>query len=347
MPAHLRRIPQIVSITMTILAQPFVAAVPFAAEPMSNRLQRRAETVHPHGPRRHRESVTAPGNTKWLPYPPNGSGSSQPLNHQSIVDIRPLGQSDPVMVEAYRLVSRLGTGGMADVYYAFAPSGRPVVVKVLRGGNRAVQTCWREHQLASAVDQHCTAPVLGHGMSAVGPYLVMAHLPGYRCTSTPPDRPTSAVQLWALGLGLARTLIAVHARGIVHCDVKPSNLLVRGRDVRLIDFGIARYFGEPDVADGMVQCTRGWAAPEQLRSAPATPAVDIFAWGCVLAYLATGVHPFASQSDEEWILRIQSAEPDVYGVPAALQEVIRWTLARDPADRPTADDLATICCARR
>ncbi len=252
------------------------------------------------------------------------------------------------MVEGYRLVSRLGTGGMGDVYYAFAPSGRPVVVKVLRGRNRAVQTCRREYQMASAVDQRCTAPVLGYGMSDVGPFLVMAHLPGYRCcTSILPDRPTSAVQLWALGLALAKTLTAVHARGIVHCDVKPSNLLVRGGDVRLIDFGIARYFGEPDVAGGMVQCTSGWAAPEQLRSAPATPALDIFAWGCVLAYLATGVHPFASQSDEEWIVRIQSAEPDLLGVPAALQEVIRWTLARDQADRPTADDLATKCWARR
>jgi serine/threonine protein kinase len=176
----------------------------------------------------------------------------------------------------------------------------------------------------------------------------MAHLPGYRCcTSTLPDRPTSAVQLWALGLALARTLTAVHAHGIVHCEVKLSNLLVRGGDVRLIDFGIARYFGERDVADGLVQCTRGWAAPEQLRSAPATPAVDIFAWGCVLAYLATGDHPFASQSDEEWILRIQSAEPDLFGVPAFLRKVISWTLARDPADRPTADDLATICMARQ
>jgi serine/threonine protein kinase len=265
------------------------------------------------------------------------------------VDTGPLRAGDPVVVDGYRLVSRLGTGGMADVYYAFAPNGRQVVVKILRAGTRALPTCRREYELASAVDPRCTAPALGYGLSVSGPYLVMAHLPGYRsCAHTPSDRLRSAVQLWALGSALARTLTAVHAHGIVHCDVKPSNLLVRGGDVRLIDFGIARYVGERTIEDGTVQCTRGWAAPEQLRSGPASPAVDIFAWGCVLAYLATGGHhPFASQSGEEWILRIQSTEPDLFGVPAALHEVIRWTLARNPADRPTADDLATICRARR
>jgi len=131
----------------------------------------------------------------------------------------------------------------------------------------------------------------------------------------------------------------------VHCDVKPSNLLVRGPDVRLIDFGIARFVGQRCGCDGLVECSRGWAAPEQLRAAPATPAVDVFAWGCLLAYLAGGVHPFASGSDKEWILRVLSAEPDLSGVPEGLHEVIRATLARNPLDRPSARELATICQA--
>jgi serine/threonine protein kinase len=129
--------------------------------------------------------------------------------------------------------------------------------------------------------------------------------------------------------------------------VKPSNLLVRDHDLRLIDFGIARYVGQPCGGNGIVECSRGWAAPEQLRAAPATPAVDIFAWGCLMAYLSAGVHPFASSSDQEWILRMQSAEPDLSGVPPGLADMTRATLARSPLDRPSAPELVTFCLANR
>jgi serine/threonine protein kinase len=112
-----------------------------------------------------------------------------------------------------------------------------------------------------------------------------------------------AGRLWRFGAALAGTLAAVHPRGVVHCDVKPSNLLVSGDDVRIIDFGIARYVGER-YDGGVVRCSRGWAAPEQLRTVPATPAVDVFAWGCLLAHLASDVHPFASRSEQEWVLRV-------------------------------------------
>jgi serine/threonine protein kinase len=234
---------------------------------------------------------------------------------------------------------------MADVFYAVAPAGAPVAVKVLRAAAGARRSCQREYELAHAVDADCTAPALDYGRSAAGAYLVTAYLPGYRCGTTMLGRSMPAARLWTLGLALARVLAAVHARDIVHCDVKPSNLLVRGHDVRLIDFGIARYAGQRCGGDGTVECSRGWAAPEQLRAAPATPAVDVFAWGCVLAYLASGVHPFASQGEQEWILRVQSAEPDLAGVPAGLHEVIRQSLARDPRERPSAGELATICHA--
>jgi serine/threonine protein kinase len=128
----------------------------------------------------------------------------------------------------------------------------------------------------------------------------------------------------------------------VHCDVKPSNLLVRGGDVRIIDFGIARYAGEHG-GGGIVECSRGWAAPEQLWTTAVTPAVDVFAWGCLLAQLASGVHPYASRSEQEWLLRLQSAQPDLFGLPLGLDELIRVALARDPQDRPTAGELIAIC----
>jgi len=338
-PAHPRRVPaKGASITMSVLAMPptIAAAAPYHAEPAAPaRRWRRFATVCRLAASRRGHLVDDPDRAEL--------GT---LAVNSIVDTSPLRRSDPVSVDGYQLVSRLGAGGMAEVFYAVAPSGRPVAVKVLRVGG-GLRECRREFQLASTVDGDCTAPALGHGMSPAGAYLVTAYLPGHRCGTTLLGRPTPTGQLWRLGAALARVLAAVHAQGIVHCDVKPSNLLVRGNDVRVIDFGIARYTGQRCGDDGMVECSRGWAAPEQLRTAAATPAVDIFAWGCVLAYLAGGVHPFRSGSPTEWILRVQSAEPDLSGLPADLDGLIRATLARDPRDRPTARDLLTICRARQ
>jgi len=268
-----------------------------------------------------------------------------PDEHESTVDYGPLRPGDPTGVGDWLLVSRLGRGGMADVFYATAPGGQSAAVKILRPGPHTPRTCRREYHLASTVDAGCTAPPLAYGISPAGPYLVMTHLPGYRGATTMVGRSPPAAELWAFGLEVARILSNVHASGIVHCDVKPSNLLIRGPDVRLIDFGTSHYVGEYFGADGTVQCTRGWAAPEQLRRTGATPAVDIFGWGCLLAHLAGRVHPFASSSNEEWVMRILSAEPDLFGVPADIAEVVRRTLARDPSKRPTAVDLAGICAA--
>jgi serine/threonine protein kinase len=346
---------------MTILAEPMIiTTAQYPAEPPAGAAR------HPHRPatgvgvqvpsrRRLPDAPVVTGLLRRRDGPPTNdrdwaghaidadSGTPQ---SDSIVDCRPLRGTDPEMVADYRLVSRLGAGGMADVFYALAPTGRPVAVKLLRDTAGAPEACQREFLLASAVDADCTARALGFGMSTVGAYLVTAYLPGFRCGTTLDGSSMSAVQLWAFGAALAGTVAAVHARGVVHCDVKPSNLLARGHEVRLIDFGIARYVGERCGEDGTVQCSRGWAAPEQLRTAPATPAVDVFAWGCLLAHMASGVHPFFSRSEKEWILRVQSAEPDLYALPPGLDEVIRATLARDPHDRPTARELATICQTR-
>jgi serine/threonine protein kinase len=258
------------------------------------------------------------------------------------IDAWPLRRTDPVSVDGYRLLSRLGSGGMADVYLAVAPTGRPVAVKVLRAGAGAAEACRREYRLSSAMHAECTAPALAFGRSAAGAYLVTAYLPGYRSATTLAGEPIPTRQLWRFGSALARTLTAVHARGVVHCDVKPSNLLVGGDDVRIIDFGIARYVGEQGGV-GIVECSRGWAAPEQLWTTAAMPAVDVFAWGCVLAQLASGVHPYASSSEQEWILRLQSAQPDLLGLPPGLNDLIRAALAHNPQDRPTARELAAIC----
>ncbi len=250
---------------MTVLAEPpsitATASCPTEPAPAAGHPPHRSTTVRPAGPSR----SSRPANNADIDAPvsaglllrhrddppadhPDGTGlrdaaAPEWTDPDATVDMWPLRVADPAWVDGYRLVSRLGAGGMADVFYAVAPTGTPVAVKLLRVGGGVPQTCQREYQLASAVGGDCTAPVLGHGISMAGAYLVTAYLPGYRCATTLAGAPTPAGQVWRFGGALARVLAAVHARGVVHCDVKPSNLLIRGEDVRVIDFGIARYVG--------------------------------------------------------------------------------------------------------
>jgi serine/threonine protein kinase len=335
-----------------VLAEPtaVIVTASYPAQPATlaeRRPRRRATTVASFARTRRSRPAYPSATPEQLPRrrdgPPSLLAASGWRDREGIRGTRPLRDSDPDRVDGYLVVSRLGAGGMADVFYAVAPTGRPVAMKVLHADPEAPEACEREYRLVRGMDPDCTAPALGHGVSTAGPYLVTTYLPGFRSGATLVDKPVSLHQLCSFGMALARVLAAVHARGVVHCDVKPSNLLVAGPEVRLIDFGIARYVGEGSV-DGFVRCSRGFAAPEQLRSAPATPAVDIFAWGCLLAFLA-GVDPFASQNEQEWTLRVQFGEPDLHALPPRLAEMIGWTLAREPQDRPSAHELATICQA--
>ncbi|HKD96025.1 MAG TPA: serine/threonine-protein kinase [Micromonosporaceae bacterium] len=258
--------------------------------------------------------------------------------------VAPLWLSDPDQIDGYTLTGRLGSGGTATVYLAHSPEHGDVALKVMHpdlpDAAVAVRT---EFQLMRRAGSRHVVRVFDHGDSGDGAYLAMAYLPRYAPMSalrSGMDIPT----LWRLAYATARAIAATHAADVIHCDVKPSNLLTHRGDVRLIDFGIARdMYAQVDAGDPMVRCSRGWAAPEQLSKGPLTPAVDVFAWGCLVAYLADGVHPFASSSLPEWVLRVRTSEPDIYHVPAGLEPLVRAALSRNPSDRPTAWELASAC----
>jgi serine/threonine protein kinase len=281
--------------------------------------------------------------------PPGTAAGTVPTVGRPIVPTAvgpgPLRDRDPVSVDGYRLLSRLGAGGMADVFRAVSPAGRPVAVKVLRAFAGASTSCGREFRLARSAGPDVTVPALCHGVSAAGPYLVTAYLPGYRCAGPLADQVLPAGRLLELGSALAGALATIHARGVVHCDVKPANLLLHGDDVRLIDFGIARYVDEPGELEDTVRCSPGWAAPEQRLGAPVTPAVDVFAWGCVLACLSTGRRPLPDSDAAQAAWTLSSARWST--TPRGLGAAIHAALAPDPADRPGARLLADLCAAER
>ncbi|MFB4303615.1 serine/threonine-protein kinase [Actinomadura sp. NTSP31] len=259
-------------------------------------------------------------------------------------DIRPLEPADPRTVGGHTLLGRLGSGGMGTVYLGTDPaSGGRVAVKTIHP-HLAVDESYRrrfrdEAYLASRVASFCTARVLAHGEDDGRPYLVTDYVGGislHQRLST--GGPLPPADLHGVAVGVASALAAIHAAGLVHRDLKPANVMLTLSGCRVIDFGIARSqdSGGLTAATGKVLGTPGWMAPEVLRGGPATPAADIFAWGCLIAHAGTGRMPFGGDPEA---LRVTDAPPDLSGLPEPLLPAVSSALAHDPADRPSAPDL--------
>ncbi|MET8703957.1 serine/threonine-protein kinase [Kitasatospora sp. NPDC004723] len=262
--------------------------------------------------------------------------------------MQPLGSDDPRQVGAYRLLRRLGAGGMGRVYLGRTAGGRTVAVKVVRG-ELAEDTEFRarfrqEVAAARRVGGAWTAPVLDADTEGAHPWVATGYVAGPALAAAVRQYgplPEPAVR--TLGAGLAQALEHVHGLGLVHRDVKPSNVLLTLDGPRLIDFGIARAL---DAATGLTQSgfvvgSPGFMSPEQANGQPAGPPGDVFSLGAVLAYAATGVHPFGEGVSAAVLLyRVVHEEPDLAGLGGGpLRSIVLACLAKDPADRPTPRQL--------
>ncbi|NDU74323.1 protein kinase [Actinomadura sp. DSM 109109] len=258
-------------------------------------------------------------------------------------DFRPLEPADPREVGGHRLLGRLGSGGMGTVYLGADPAGGRVAVKTIHphlAGDPSYRRRFRdEAYLAGRVASFCTARVLAQGEQDGVPYLVTDYVGGVslhdRLTAGGPLPPAD---LHGVAVGVASALAAIHAAGLVHRDIKPANVMLTLSGCRVIDFGIAGSQDAPDegATTGQVLGTPGWIAPEVLVGGPASQAADIFAWGCLIAHAGTGQMPIGG---DPATLRTAAGDADLSGLPDALVPIVRWALAEDPADRPTATDL--------
>ncbi|MFE1526275.1 serine/threonine-protein kinase [Streptomyces rochei] len=258
-----------------------------------------------------------------------------------------LGDGDPRHIGAYRLLGRLGAGGMGHVYLARSDRGRTVAVKLVRE-ELAAQEEFRERfrkevESARRVGGHWTAPVLDADTEAAVPWVATGYVAGPSLQQVVghdhgalPER-----SVRTLAAGLAHALQDIHAAGIIHRDLKPSNVLVTIDGPRVIDFGIARAL--QTVTDGGLTRTGalvgspGFMAPEQVRGDRITPACDVFCLGSVIAYAATGALPFgtANSGVHALMFRIAQEEPDLDRVPEGIADLVRDCLKKDPAARPS------------
>jgi len=258
----------------------------------------------------------------------------------------PLGDGDPAEIGVFRLLGRLGVGGMGIVYLAECPKRTLVAVKLVHQ-QLAYSSEFRarfaaEIAAARRLPAFCTAPVREEGEYKGRPYLVTDYLPGIPLSRlVTQGGPLEPGRLHNVAIGAAAALAAIHQLRLIHRDMKPSNLIVTPGGVRVIDFGIVKALDGSggETTTGVVMASPGWASPEQLAGEPLSSAVDIFGWGSVIAYAGTGSHPYGNDHPVTRAWQIMYGRPSLDGLPETLAGLVAATLDRDPSGRPTATAL--------
>jgi hypothetical protein len=261
--------------------------------------------------------------------------------------MQPLAGDEPAVVGPYRLLGRLGSGGMGRVYLGRSAGGRTVAVKIVHPhfalDDEFRARFQREVEAARRVGGAWTAPVLDADPDAPVPWVATAYAAGPSLAAAVVDGgPLPAHSVRVLGAGLAEALAAVHDLGLVHRDVKPSNVLLTLDGPLLIDFGIAR------ATDGTASLTStgvsigspGYMSPEQILGKGVTGAADVFSLGAVLVHAGTGDPPFPGDSSAALLYKVVHEEPELGPLDGELRELAAACLAKDPAARPTPGEVA-------
>ncbi|MFG1891384.1 protein kinase [Micromonospora sp. NPDC049051] len=257
--------------------------------------------------------------------------------------LAPLWTHDPVTAGPYRLVGRLGAGGQGVVYLGEDDQGHQVAVKMINidlSDPRARSQFMKEIAAARRVVPFCTAQVLFADVDGERPYVVSEFIEGptlYRRVRE--NGPVAGNALHRLAVGTATALAAIHRCDVVHCDLKPENVVL-GRDgPRVIDFGIARALGVTETVTSQVMGTAAYMAPERFRNDSVGPPCDVFAWAATIAFAAGGRPPFGTDSLFAVMHRVLNEPPDLPPLPSGLDELVRQCLAKDPAERPEAEQV--------
>ncbi|MFJ4973420.1 protein kinase [Streptomyces sp. NPDC088755] len=252
----------------------------------------------------------------------------------------------PEYAGTYRLEACLGSGGMGVVHLARSASGLQLAVKVVHrpyAADPEFRARFRQEVAAARrVSGAFTAPVVDADPEAVRPWMATLYVPGPTLAEqVKRNGPLAPAELRRLTAGLAEALRDIHRAGVIHRDLKPSNVLLSDAGPKVIDFGISRpYDSDLRTETGKLIGSPPYMAPEQFqRPREVGPAADVFALGAVLVHAATGRGPFDSDSPYIVAYQVVHDEADLSGVPEDLAELVGRCLAKDPAARPTPDEV--------
>jgi serine/threonine protein kinase/WD40 repeat protein len=252
---------------------------------------------------------------------------------------------DPSHIGPFRLLGRLGEGGMGRVFLGASPGGRKVAIKVVhpRHANDPAFRRRFAHEVAAArqVGGFHAALVVDADPDADPPWMATAYIPGPSLADAIVQRGSlDEAGVRDLGAALAEGLGAIHACGIIHRDLKPGNVILADDGPRIIDFGIAKSADASSLtASNAVLGTLRYMSPEQLNGQKLTEQSDIFALGAILTYAATGHNPFDGATMPAIIAQILNNPPNLDPLTGELRDIISACLAREPGDRPSAADV--------
>ncbi|MDL4773861.1 serine/threonine protein kinase [Actinomadura xylanilytica] len=253
--------------------------------------------------------------------------------------------TDLEAVGPYRLEGRLGTGGQGTVYVGGEKPGQRVAIKLLHPhlvtDERARTRFLSEVEIAKRVAPYCTAQVLDSGVANEQPYIVSEFVDGPSLQeSVRSTGPRGGAALERLAFNTVTALAAIHQADVVHRDLKPGNILLGPDGPVVIDFGIALALDlSRSIITSQVVGSPGYMAPEQISGDAVGPAADLFAWGATMVFAATGQRAFSGESIPAVMQAILHGEPNLEALDGRLGAVIRACLDKDPARRPTAEQV--------
>ena len=259
--------------------------------------------------------------------------------------MQPLEAGDPTRIGPYAILGVLGSGGMGKVYLGRSTGGRTVAVKAVRpelaDDSQFRQRFRNEIEAAKSVSGAFTAAVVDSDTEASVPWFATAFIAGISLGDAVGRfgaLPETALR--TLTAGLAEAIAAVHRAGIIHRDLKPANVLLALDGPYVIDFGITRATeGTALTTAGTVMGSPGFMSPEQASGVRVGPETDMFSLGATLVYAATARSPFGDGPTPALLYRVVSQEPDISGVPDSLRDMIAACLHKEPARRPTTQQI--------
>lgn len=248
------------------------------------------------------------------------------------------------MIGGYRLLKRLGAGGAATVWLACDEAGERVALKILHPALAADEDyrerLLREARTVNSIRGGGVAHILDIEIDATQPFVVSEYIPGPTLSELLARGALNIGGVAAIGGALAQTLEDVHARRIIHRDVKASNVICSPRGPVLIDFGIAMGQDEARLTQtGLVSGTAGYTAPELLRGGRASAATDWWGWTATLLTALTGRPPYGEGATEGILDRVLKGEPDTRGLDPRVASLMRMALHPDAHVRPSPDQV--------